>query len=404
MEWDKITLDKLGSVSRGRSKHRPRNDESLFNGIYPFIQTGDVKRSGLHIVDYTETYNEKGLAQSKLWAPGTLCITIAANIADTSILSFPACFPDSIIGFVADKEKSDVRFIKYSFDILQKKCQAISLGATQDNLSWEKLSKIKFDIPSISIQHCIASILSAYDNLIENNNKRIRLLEQMAENLYKEWFVRFRFLGHEKADFENGLPKGWKRVKICDVCNVTDGVHNTVIDAPQSKYFLLSSKNIKAGKIVIGDNERTIDEDTYIKLRKRTKMSKGDILLSSVGTIGEVCLLNEEPLYYEFQRSVAIIKPDFSITNSCLLYEMFKVMRNDFVNAAHGAAQQCLFIGDLKKMKICLPSKTISDIFERKVRPIYNMISSISKQNENLSRQRDLLLPRLMSGKLEVKL
>jgi len=403
MEWDKITLDKLGSVSRGRSKHRPRNDESLFNGIYPFIQTGDVKRSGLHIVDYTETYNEKGLAQSKLWAPGTLCITIAANIADTSILSFPACFPDSIIGFVADKEKSDVRFIKYSFDILQKKCQAISLGATQDNLSWEKLSKIKFDIPSLSIQHCIASILSAYDNLIENNNKRIRLLEQMAENLYKEWFVRFRFPGHEKAEFENGLPKGWKRVKICDVCNVTDGVHNTVIDAPQSKYFLLSSKNIKAGKIVIGDNERTIDEDTFIILRKRTKMSKGDILLSSVGTIGEVCLLNEEPSYYEFQRSVAIIKPDSSIANSCLLYEMFKVMRSDFVNASHGAAQQCLFIGDLKKMKICLPSKNISDIFERKVRPIYNMISSISKQNENLSRQRDLLLPRLMSGKLEVK-
>lgn len=103
------------------------------------------------------------------------------------------------------------------------------------------------------------------------------------------------------------------------------------------------------------------------------------------------------------QFTSAIIKPDFCIANSCLLYEMFKVMRNDFVNAAHGAAQQCLFIGDLKKMKICLPSKTISDIFEKKVLPIYNMIFSISKQNENLSRQRDLLLPRLMSGKLEVK-
>lgn len=276
-------------------------------------------------------------------------------------------------------------------------------GAAQPDLPHSSFKKIKIPICSLNNQKRIVSILSAYDNLIENNNKRIRLLEQMAENLYKEWFVRFRFPGHDKAEFENGLPKGWKRVKICDVCNVTDGVHNTVIDAPQSKYFLLSSKNIKAGKIVIGDNERTIDEDTYIKLRKRTKMSKGDILLSSVGTIGEVCLLNEEPLYYEFQRSVAIIKPDFSITNSCLLYEMFKVMRNDFVNAAHGAAQQCLFIGDLKKMKICLPSKTISDFFERKVRPIYNMISSISKQNENLSRQRDLLLPRLMSGKLEVK-
>ena len=220
MKWNKVTLDKLGSVSRGRSKHRPRNDESLFNGNYPFIQTGDVKSAGLHIVDYSETYNEKGLAQSKLWAPGTLCITIAANIADTAILSFPACFPDSIIGFIADDSKSDVCFVKYSFDILQKKCQAISLGATQDNLSWEKLSKIKFDVPELPIQRRIASILSVYDNLIENNNKRIRLLEQMAENLYKEWFVRFRFPGHEKVEMENGLPKGWKYYLIRNLCEI----------------------------------------------------------------------------------------------------------------------------------------------------------------------------------------
>ena len=303
---------------------------------------------------------------------------------------------------LGDELKAKWLYYYLSNPSVQNYFESIASGTSQHFIGLGHLRRLKIDNLHSS-SNKIVSILSAYDNLIENNNKRIRLLEQMAENLYKEWFVRFRFPGHENAAFENGLPKGWKRVKICDVCNVTDGVHNTVIDAPQSKYFLLSSKNIKAGKIVIGDNERTIDEDTFIKLRKRTKMSKGDILLSSVGTIGEVCLLNEEPLYYEFQRSVAIIKPDFSISNSCLLYEMFKVMRNDFVNAAHGAAQQCLFIGDLKKMKICLPSKTISDIFERKVRPIYNMISSISKQNENLSRQRDLLLPRLMSGKLEVK-
>jgi type I restriction enzyme S subunit len=403
MEWDKITLDKLGSVSRGRSKHRPRNDESLFNGIYPFIQTGDVKRSGLHIVDYSETYNEKGLAQSKLWAPGTLCITIAANIADTSILSFPACFPDSIIGFVADKEKSDVRFIKYSFDILQKKCQAISLGATQDNLSWEKLSKIKFDIPSLSIQRRIASILSVYDNLIENNNRRIRLLEQMAENLYKEWFVRFRFPGHEKAEFENGLPKGWRVVTIKDICNVTDGVHNTIQDTPQSKYYLLSCKNIKDGKLVIGENERTIDEETFLKLRKRTQLAKGDILVSSVGTIGETILLNEDPTFFEFQRSVAMIKPDKRYVNSNFMYEMLKYMRKDLVNAAHGVAQQCLFLGDINKMRVFLPAMHTIAAFDEKVQPIYDQILSLSKQLNLLSRQRDLLLPRLMSGKLEVK-
>ena len=99
-EWKKVTLDKMGVVSRGKSKHRPRNDARLFGGKYPFIQTGDIGSAGLYVLDYSQTYNEEGLAQSKLWAKDTLCITIAANIADTALLAFPACFPDSIIGFV----------------------------------------------------------------------------------------------------------------------------------------------------------------------------------------------------------------------------------------------------------------------------------------------------------------
>ena len=126
MSWDYVTLDMLGDVSRGKSKHRPRNDASLFGGQYPFIQTADVKSADFYINDYTETYNEKGLAQSKLWKSGTLCITIAANIADTAILGIDACFPDSIMGFVPYDGVSDVRFVKYSFDLLQKNMKQIS--------------------------------------------------------------------------------------------------------------------------------------------------------------------------------------------------------------------------------------------------------------------------------------
>ena len=380
------------------------SNAAYYDGGIPWLNTNEVNFCNIYSTN--RTISEEGLNHSaaKLIPANSVIVAMYGVTAGKSaIAKIPLTTNQACCNLIIDEEKAHYQYVYHFLKLQSDNLNKLANGGAQQNLNSIIIKKFKINLPSLEIQRRIASILSAYDNLIENNNRRIHLLEQMAENLYKEWFVRFRFPGHEKAEFENGMPKGWKRVKICDVCNVTDGVHNTVIDAPQSKYFLLSSKNIKAGKIVIGDNERTIDEDTFIKLRKRTKMSKGDILLSSVGTIGEVCLLNEEPLYYEFQRSVAIIKPDFSISNSCLLYEMFKVMRNDFVNAAHGAAQQCLFIGDLKKMKICLPSKTISDIFERKVRPIYNMISSISKQNENLSRQRDLLLPRLMSGKLEVK-
>ena len=125
MSWEYKTLDQMGDISRGKSKHRPRNDSKLFGGKYPFIQTAEVKNANFYITSFEQTYNDIGLAQSKLWEAGTLCITIAANIADTAILAIPACFPDSIMGFIANENISDVRFVKYCFHLLQKDCKQI---------------------------------------------------------------------------------------------------------------------------------------------------------------------------------------------------------------------------------------------------------------------------------------
>ena len=172
-EWKKVRLDEMGTISRGRSKHRPRNDSILFGGLYPFIQTADVKKANLYITEYNETYSDIGLAQSKLWDKGTLCITIAANIAESAILEIDACFPDSVVGFIPHKGKSDLKFVKYLLDEFKVYMQQISKGTTQDNLSLEKLRRVKFNVPEYSMQVKIANILSTYDDLIENNNKRI---------------------------------------------------------------------------------------------------------------------------------------------------------------------------------------------------------------------------------------
>jgi type I restriction enzyme S subunit len=185
MTWEQKSLDEIGFIGRGRSRNRPRNAEHLYGGDYPFVQTGDIKASNFRITEFNQTYNEAGLAQSKLWKEGTLCITIAANIADTAILGMDACFPDSIIGFVADENKSDVRFVKYFFDIFQARMKSISTGAAQDNLSLEKLLTFKIPTPPLPAQHKIASILSSYDDLIENNLKRIKVLEEKAFASYK---------------------------------------------------------------------------------------------------------------------------------------------------------------------------------------------------------------------------
>ncbi|MBP9990033.1 MAG: restriction endonuclease subunit S [Bacteroidales bacterium] len=408
MEWPKLTLDQLGSVSRGRSKHRPRNDESLFGGDYPFIQTGDVKKAGLHLTDFEETYNEQGLAQSKLWNPETLCITIAANIADTSILGIKACFPDSIMGFIANPNKADVRFVKYSFDILQKRCQAMALGATQDNLSWEKLAKIKFSIPPLPIQQKIASILSTYDTLIENNTKRIRLLEQMAENLYKEWFVRFRFPGHENVEMENGLPKGWKVERLGDwgICLETGsrpkgGVDDSLAEGMPS----FGAEVIKNLAEFDYHSVKLIPIEFYRKL-KRGKNTGNDILLYKDGAyIGKVTLFRDDFPFkeYSINEHVFFISPN-NVSYKNYIYftlhqkEYFLLMQNLNRNAAQpGLSQQDIF-----RIKMTIPDEDIIKEFNSEIEPLLISIFSYAKQNTLLTRQRDLLLPRLMSGKLEV--
>src|SRR6266487_6967027 len=226
--WIPRKLNELGFVGRGRSRNRPRNDPTLYGGPYPFIQTADIMASELRITKYSQTYNEKGLTQSKLWDQNTLCMTIAGeNTAETAILSFKACFPDSIVGFIADPNKADVRFVKYYLDTIKQQLKNVSKGATQDNLSLDKL--LSFDIltPPVTTQHKIATILSAYDDLIENNTRRIAILEEMAQSLYREWFVHFRFPGYEKkrlVESELGLiPEGWEVVKFTDNAEVLSG-------------------------------------------------------------------------------------------------------------------------------------------------------------------------------------
>src|SRR6266496_960828 len=183
--WQPRRLDELGFVGRGKSRHRPRNDPRLYGGEYPFIQTADIVAADPYITSYSQTYTDFGLAQSKLWPANTLCITIAgANTAETAILKFEACFPDSIIGFIPDENKADLHFVKHSLDLMKNQFRAITRGATQDNLSLEKLLAFPISTPSLTIQRHIGGMLAAHDDLIENSQRRTRVLEMMARSFY----------------------------------------------------------------------------------------------------------------------------------------------------------------------------------------------------------------------------
>jgi len=160
--WEEKTLKEISDIfGRGRSMNRPRNDSKLYGGKYPFIQTGDIRNSNHHIGEYTQTYNEIGLAQSKLWLKGTICITIAANIAETGILSFDACFPDSVIGLVVNQKIANNNFVEYMLQSFKKRLQAKGKGSAQDNLNMKKFENVYFPIPPLLKQQSIVTKLDA---------------------------------------------------------------------------------------------------------------------------------------------------------------------------------------------------------------------------------------------------
>ena len=155
-------LSELGSLDRGRSKHRPRNDPRLLGGPYPLIQTGEVSNAGLYITGYQNTYSELGLKQSKMWKAGTLCITIAANIAQTAILTFDACFPDSVVGFIPTDE-INIIYMHYWFSFFQKILDEQAPQVAQKNINLKILSELQVAIPSTEEQSDFAAFVEQVD-------------------------------------------------------------------------------------------------------------------------------------------------------------------------------------------------------------------------------------------------
>ena len=158
------TLSDLGEFGRGVSKHRPRNDIKLLGGKYPLIQTGDIANAGLYITSYSNTYSELGLRQSKMWDKGTLCITIAANIAKTAILEFDACFPDSVVGFIANERTNNI-FIHYWFSFFQAILELQAPESAQKNINLKILSELKVIVPEKRKQDEFASFVKLIDKL-----------------------------------------------------------------------------------------------------------------------------------------------------------------------------------------------------------------------------------------------
>lgn len=191
--WDKKKLSDVAiDFGRGRSRHRPRNDKKLYGGQYPFIQTGDIRNSNHLITEYSQTYNEIGLAQSKLWPKGTLCITIAANIAETGVLTFDACFPDSVIGCVFDETKTNIDYVEYLLQSFKAILQAEGKGSAQDNINLGTFEKHYFPFPNKAKQdeivdklNCMRTNIAKLEQIYE---QKIKDLDELKQSILQKAF------------------------------------------------------------------------------------------------------------------------------------------------------------------------------------------------------------------------
>jgi type I restriction enzyme S subunit len=397
MTWTPQRLDQLGYLSRGRSRHRPRDAVHLYDGPYPFIQTGDVKHAGLYITEYQQTYSDTGLEQSRLWSAGTLCITIAANIADTAILGFDACFPDSVIGFIPHTRKADARFVKYFFDAtIQRRVQQFTQGAAQDNLSIEKLLSIEFPVPSVDVQKRIADILSAYDDLIENNRRRMALMEEAARQLYREWFVRLRFPGYEHTRITNGLPEEWEKKRLEEIAEVNrETLHNSF----DGKIEYIDISSVTPGII----NETRTYDFREAPSRARRVLQHGDIIWSCVRPNRRShAVIWQPPSNLIASTGFVVITP--KMVPTAFLYQA--ITTDGFVgyleNHARGAAYPAVVAGDFERAEILVPRAPLVDAFNEQAEPLLSQTHTLRLQNQKLRAGRDLLLPRLMSGETTV--
>ena len=273
-----------------------------------------------------------------------------------------------------------------------------AVGAAQRTISLTSLRRMRIKLPSIDVQQSIAAILSSYDDIIENNQERIKLLEQMTENLYKEWFVRFRFPGYENAEFEGGVPKGWK---IEPIHKNNKCYLGGTPSRDKSEYWEKGDIPwINSGEI---NKIRVYKESEFITRlaleQSATKLLpiRSTLVAITGATVGQVSL-NEIEVCAN-QSVVGIVN---SHGYHCFTYFSLVQNINSIANYASGGAQQHINKDIIEKFKVLSPEDSIIKSFEKRVTPYFDAIFALLKANDNLIHQRDLLLPRLMSGKLSI--
>ncbi len=297
----------------------------------------------------------------------------------------------------------DKKFLYYLFNTVGVRHQISSSasGTKVRHTSPERIGRVTVALPLISVQRRIAAILSAYDDLIENNRRRIQLLEQAARLIYQEWFVRLRFPGHERVRVVDGVPEGWERVTMADICQALGG---GTPDTKNPAYWdngeitwVIPSDITKNNCLVILDSEKKITE-AGLRNSSAKLLPPDTILMTSRASVGFFGLIDREVCTN--QGFIAAI-PNAEILRMYLLFNLLS-RRDEILQNAKGTTYLEINKATFRRMPIIVPSDTVLDEFQTQASRLIRQVRLLKRQTEKLKRARDLLLPRLMSGQIEV--
>lgn len=377
-----VRLKNIGQIITGNTP--PTSKPEYYGDYMPFIKATDIP-IGVKCTLVTEQSYSKLAAEKykkSLVPKGSTCVVTIGSIGKKMTYAHTDLFVNQAINAIVPKDSYDNEYIFYNVRCsVLPQLKKLDSGTTsgRENISKTSFSSIRIPvIKDKNVQRRIGVILSTYDSLIENNTKRIRILEKMAENLYKEWFVRFRFPGHEKVEMENGLPKGWKYVNFGKLSPIVTGKKDANFASPNGKYkfFTCSKADLMA--------------DSY-------SFDCFAIILAGNGDLNVKLYKGQ----FEAYQRTYVLTP-YDISHIYISYYTIQSELDRLLVGAAGAVIKFLTKGMIEKIKIVVPDQSLLRKFNIMLDANFKIRQNLIAQNTLLARQRDLLLPRLMSGKLEV--
>lgn len=397
--WESLKLgDVLKKIIGGGTPSKKQ--EAYWNGDILWCSVKDMTDDKYIVSNTKDTITETGLknSSSNLIAKGTIVTATRMGLGRAFITGCDMAINQDLKALIPNS-KIDNKFLLWLIIVNRDNLDSLGTGSTVKGIRLETLRNIKINLPPLPTQRKIASILSAYDDLIENNLKRIKLLEEKAQLTYEEWFVRMKFPGHEnvEVDEETGLPEGWERKSCYEAMKVlSGGTPKTTIDEYwNGEIEFYTPKDAVTSSYTNGTEKRI----TQIGLSKcNSKLyPKDTVFITARGTVGKVNLASK-PM--AMNQSCYALKGKGSITEY-FLFDSIKNIVDSFKGAASGGVFDTIIVDTFKFLPFTEPNAELIDLYNDFVSPLYQNSLNLLNQNQLLKEARDILLPRLMSGMID---